>query len=207
MLSLQRLLGHDKQFFDLLEASAQESHASVLALKQLLQKPDKASLEAFAALRRKDKRITNEIHELLCRTFVTALEREDIQDLASALYKIPKIIEKFAERLMCAHDRLQGVDFTRHTALLEEATATLIQMLKELRAMHLREMVSLSNRLREIEAEGDRFLNELHSQLYSGKVDPLNAIILKDLYELLEKALDRSRSAGNVMARIALKHS
>jgi len=207
MLSLQRLLGHDKQFFDLLDASAQESHASVLALKQLLQHPDKAGLEAFSALRRKDKRITNEIHELLCRTFVTALEREDIQDLSTALYKIPKIIEKFAERLMCAHERLKGVDFSRHIALLEEATTTVIAMLKELRAMRLKEMVQLSGRLREIEAEGDRFLNELNAELYSGKVDPLNAIILKDLYELLEKALDRSRSAGNVMARIALKHS
>lgn len=207
MLSLQRLLGHDKHFFDLLDASAQESHASVLALKQLLQHPDKAGLEAFSALRRKDKRITNEIHELLCRTFVTALEREDIQDLSTALYKIPKIIEKFAERLMCAHDRLKEVDFSRHIALLEEATTTVIAMLKELRAMRLKEMVKLSGRLREIEAEGDRFLNELHAEVYSGKIEPLNAIILKDLYELLEKALDRSRSAGNVMARIALKHS
>lgn len=207
MLSLQRLLGHDKQFFDLLDASAQESHASVLALKRLLQNPGEATLEPFTALRRKDKKITTEIHELLCRTFVTAMEREDIQDLATALYKIPKIIGKFAERLVVARERLKGEDFSRHMALLEEATATLIEMLRQLRAMHLQALVRLSTRLREIEAEGDRFLSEFNRYLYSGQVDPLNAIILKDLYELLEKALDRSRSAGNVMARIALKHS
>ena len=34
------------------------------------------------------------------KTFVTDLEREDIEALASALYKIPKTVEKIAERSM-----------------------------------------------------------------------------------------------------------
>jgi uncharacterized protein len=33
-------------------------------------------------------------------TFVTALEREDIDELSNALYKIPKTEEKFCERVL-----------------------------------------------------------------------------------------------------------
>lgn len=207
MFSLQRILGHDKKFFDLLEASAQEGHASVLALKHVLHAHTKPDLKEFSALRRKDKQITNEISEMLCKTFVTALEREDIEDLAAALYKVPKIMEKFAERLLIVRERIQDVDFSKHVAMLEAATEALLQMLRQLREMNLKGLVEISTKLRQIEAEGDELLSDLTGQLYAGREEALRAIILKDLYELLEKAVDRCRSAGNVMARVALKHT
>jgi uncharacterized protein Yka (UPF0111/DUF47 family) len=47
----------------------------------------------------------------------------------------------------------------------------------------------------------------LYKDLFSGKHEPLQVIVLKDLYELLEKVIDRCRNVGNVIARIALKHS
>ena len=47
-------------------------------------------LLAFAESRREDKRITQQLTEELSKTFITPLEREDIQALAAALYKIPK---------------------------------------------------------------------------------------------------------------------
>jgi uncharacterized protein Yka (UPF0111/DUF47 family) len=49
-------------------------------------------------------------------------------------------------------------------------------------------------------------LEELRD-LYSGKYDPLTAMALKDLYELLEKVFDRCRDAGNVISHVVLKHS
>jgi uncharacterized protein Yka (UPF0111/DUF47 family) len=207
MFSLQRILGHDKKFFDLLDSSACEAQASIVALEHLMKSPATPTLEEFVAARRKDKRITNEITSLLCRTFVTALEREDIEDLATALYKIPKTIEKFAERYVITREQIKDVDFTRQVGMLQQATNTLPQMLKQLRESNLKGLVELSGKLQKIEADGDQLLCELTGQLYAGQHDPLKALILKDLYELLEKVLDRCRSAGNVMARVALKHT
>jgi uncharacterized protein len=43
--------------------------------------------------------------------------------------------------------------------------------------------------------------------LYGGKHEAIKAVILKDLYELLEKVFDRCRDAGNVVFHIVLKHS
>lgn len=47
---------------------------------------------------------------------------------------------------------------------------------------------------------------ELLRDLYSGRRDPLQVIIVKDLYELMEKIIDRCRDAGNVVLQIALKN-
>jgi uncharacterized protein Yka (UPF0111/DUF47 family) len=43
--------------------------------------------------------------------------------------------------------------------------------------------------------------------LFSGKYDAVKVIVLKDLYELLEKVVDRCRDAGNVITQIVLKNS
>ena len=47
---------------------------------------------------------------------------------------------------------------------------------------------------------------ELLQDLYSGRYEALEMIVLRDLYELLEKVIDRCRDAGNVIFQIALKN-
>ncbi len=115
MFSIQRFFSQDAKFFDMLEQSAAEARASAQLLIELLKDREHAHpLDQFALARSKDKRITEKIREDLVTTFVTGIEREDIDALAYALYRIPKTIEKFAERFNLAPQRLQNVDFTQH---------------------------------------------------------------------------------------------
>jgi uncharacterized protein len=209
MFSLQRLLGKEDKFFDLLEASAQEGCASVEALKKLVANPTQTNaLDDFALSRRKDKAITAEISEALCTTFVTALEREDIEALSIALYKIPKTIEKIGERIEIAPQHLKGIDISRQLDMLEKATETVLMMLKELRGgVKLDRMKDINERLQHVEGQADKLVLELLKELYSGKVSDVQVVFLKDLYELLEKVTDRCRDAGNVITQIVLKNS
>jgi uncharacterized protein Yka (UPF0111/DUF47 family) len=208
MFSLQKLLGKDDKFFDLLQASAEEGIHSVEALKRILTNPSATpTLDEFVASRRKDKAITNEIAEMLVKTFVTALEREDIEALSIVLYKVPKTIEKFAERFILCAPRLRNVKFDTQLAMLEEATRTVVSMLKDMKANNLGGVSRHNTRLQRLEGDADKLmLDELRS-LYSGQHDPLTAMALKDLYELLEKVFDRCRDAGNVISHVVLKHS
>lgn len=209
MISLQKLLGQDDKFFNLLEASATEARGSVQLLIQMIKAPDASKImDEFVLTRRKEKRITEDITEELCKTFATPLEREDIEALASALYKIPKTAEKFGERFLISRQQLQGVDFSKHSVLLEQATDTVLQMVQSLRARANLEIVKEQNdRLQYFEGEADKLMLELLRELYSGRQDPLRAIVQRDLYELLEKTMDRCRDVGNIVFHIVLKHS
>jgi uncharacterized protein len=208
MFSLQKLLGKDDKFFDLLTASAEEGVHSVEALKRILTNPSiTPTLEEFVASRRKDKAITNEIGELLVKTFVTTLEREDIEALSNALYKVPKTIEKFAERYVLCAPQLRDVRFDRHLAMLEEAVNTVVSMLKELKKNNFGSTSQQNAKLQKIEGDADKLMLEEFRTLYSGKYEPLTALALKDLYEILEKVFDRCRDAGNVVSHVVLKHS
>lgn len=209
MISIQRLLGKEDRFFDLLEASAAEAATSIKSLSKYLQHPELLTkLDEFIALRRKDKAITAEISEALCTTFVTALEREDIQALSDALYKIPKTVEKIAERMTLAPDLLKGLNLTSHMALMEKAADTVVAMIKELRrGIHMERVKALNDQLQAIEGEADKNLLELLRGLYKAPNDGVRAIFLKDIYELIEKVFDRCRDAGNVVNHIVLKNS
>ncbi len=209
MISLQKILGKNDKFFDLLEASAMEARHSVAALNKILRNPKAPpSLDEFIAARRKDKQITAEISEFLVKTFVTSLEREDIEALSNVLYKIPKTVEKFAERFIICSQLVSGTDFSRHAALLEQAPELVVQMVKELRGgLHLEQIKEHNDRLQQLEGDADKLILELLKDLYSGRHDPMKVIALKELYELLEKVVDRCRDAGNVISHIVLKNS
>jgi uncharacterized protein len=209
MFSLQKLLGKEDKFFTLLEASAEEARASVQALVRLSKSLGQELVkDEFAFARRKDAAITQEISAAVYTTFVTALEREDIEALSNALYKIPKTIDKFADRVVAAPQHVKGIDFSKQINLLEQATDTVLELVKALRkAMDLERVKDLNDKLQFLEREADRHMMSLYQDLFSGKHEPLQVIALKDLYELLEKVIDRCRDAGNVIAHIVLKNS
>lgn len=209
MFSLQTIFGKGDKFYGLLEASAAAAHESAAALVRMLEARQSApSLDEFMLARRREKDLSAQISQELVNTFVTALEREDIEALSAALNKITKAIAKFAERYSLAADRLGDVDFHTRAALLEKAGEVIVQMVAQLRkGMNLETMKALNDRLQAIENEADRLLLELYRNLYDGRHDAIRILLLKDLFELLEKAIDRCRDAGNVVYQIVLKNS
>lgn len=211
MFSISKFLGHDEKFYDLLEASAQQADSSVHHLIDLLVKLEKAesgSLAAFAESRREDKRITQQLTEELSKTFITPLEREDIQALATALYKIPKTVEKIGERILICPEDLHGHNFRRQVELLDRAAEVVLAMVKELRkGTDIRTAREMNARLQNIEGDADKLELELLHDLYHGDYTPKHVIFLRDLYELLEKVIDRCRDAGNVILQVVLKYA
>ncbi|MEO7252507.1 MAG: pit accessory protein [Arenimonas sp.] len=209
MFSLQTIFGKGDKFYGLLEASAAAARESTRALVELLSAPPaQRSLEKFKMARQREKNLAAQISTELVNTFVTALEREDIDALSSALYKIPKIIEKFAERYTLAAERLGEVDFISRANMLERASEVIEQMVGLLRnGMNIDTSKALNDKMQAIENEADRLILELYRGSYASETDPMRYLILKDLFELLEKAIDRCRDAGNVVHQVVLKNS
>jgi len=209
MFSLQKLLSKDDKFFDLLEASADEARNSVAVLNRLLSAPQKIpSLQDFHKSKEADKQITEQINVALVDSFVTELEREDIEMLSAVLYKIPKTVEKFAERFIISAALAKDTDFSLHTKMLETATSEVVHMVKQLRGGGEVEAIKARNAvLQKVEGDADKLILDILKDLYSGRHDPTKVLAMKDLYELLEKVIDRCRDAGNVVTHIVLKHA
>lgn len=212
MSVLRRLFGRDENFFQLLEQSAAEARASAVTLVRVVEQLGFGSIDEILAdlaqTRRKHKRISQEITEELCRNFVTPLEREDIEALSAALYKISKNVEKIGERLTIAPPAADMGSIKRQISILEQASAVLVQMVGELRSgRHGAQINDSYERLQALEGDGDRVMNDLLRDLYRGEVDARIVVFWKDIYELLEKGIDRCRDAGFVIFHVVLKNA
>jgi uncharacterized protein Yka (UPF0111/DUF47 family) len=208
MFSIQQWFAKDDEFLALLKESADAGRSSIQALKAILKNPtDQPSLEAFIDVRRKDKIITVRIAELLARTSITSLDPEDIEAISNALYKIPKTVEKFAERHSACGAMLREVDFSRQVALAEQCTDIVATMIQALEKSQFEEVNATNQKLQIIEGDADKLMLQLLQELYKSAHPTLTIIIVKDLYELLEKVVDRCRDVGNVVANVVLKHS
>jgi len=210
--SLKKLFGKDEKFYDLLEASAEQALTSTQLLSSYLQRSQSftstSDLDEFIQSRRKDKRITQQITEELCKTFVTPLEREDIEALSRALYRIPKIVEKLVERLSIYPGRLPREGFQRQAVLLGQAAEAVVFMVRQLRnGAKMKGVQEANERLQFAEGEADKVMLGLLKEIYQGSYDAKETMILQELFEMAEKAVDRCRDAGNVVFQIVLKYS
>jgi uncharacterized protein Yka (UPF0111/DUF47 family) len=212
MLSLKKLLGKDDKFFDLLEAGAEEAKASVSLFSGFLEAiaagnaPSK--LDEFIQTRRKEKRIRHKMTEELSKTFVTPLEREDIEALSFALYRIPKQVEKIVERLSIYPGRVPHEAFKRQAELMLQAAEAVVFMVKQLRGgTNIEKIREANDRLQFAEGEADKVMLGLLKELYHGPYDAKELVILQELFEMVEQAVDRCRNAGNIVVQIVLKYS
>ena len=209
MFSLQTMFGKGDKFYGLLEQSAAAACDSANALQALLTHNGEGPLmTSFTTSRVREKALAAQISEELMNTFVTALDREDIEALNSALYKIPKTIEKFAERYEIVAARVAGVDFAQRAQILTQSTAVVAQMIGQLRrSLQIDPMKKLQDRMQALESEGDRMLVAAYRNIYMEGGDVMRAMLAKDLFELIEKAIDKCRDVGNIVYSIVLKNS
>ena len=209
MFSIQQLFNKGDRFQELLEAAARESHESVRLLIELMKSPrNTQNFDDLILARRKEKQFSEQISNELVKTFITGIEREDIEALARGLFRIPKTAEKLAERLVIAGKHLDGIDFSKQADMMTKATEAIYEMVKQLRNMEdMEKLKTYNDRLQLVEVEADNYMNELLRELYGGKYDAIRAIVIRDVYELMEKVVDRCHDAGNVVMQIVLKNS
>lgn len=209
MFSLQRTLGRPREFFGLLEQSAILGAESVAALRNMVASRTSApTLEPFVTARRKDKEIINRLDAMLIQVFVTPIEREDIHAVANQLYRLPKTVEKFAERYDIVWQKVGDYDFALVTQMIEGGAKIVVEMVQNMQAGGgLAEIKALDARLSQIEADAGKVILDALRRIYEPGGDPLREIIAQDLYHILSDCIEVCRSIGRTLALVIHKNS
>lgn len=164
------------------------------------------SLEEFE---HKNDEITHRVFIELGRNFITPFDREDIHMLATSLDDIADYMWGAAKRISnySMHD---GADeITKAFAdVITRSIQALNKAVKELRDMKdLRAITESCVLINSLENEGDDLLDKAMIQLFSSRIDPVELIKKKDLYEMLEIVTDKCEDAANVIESIIIKYA
>jgi len=162
----------------------------------------------IAACREQSKAIMGNMTGELCRSFVTPFDREDIQNLAQYLYRIPKTIEKVMQRMELHGLKGAQSDFQRQIDLIVNEAEVMGETVTDLvNRRHTKQVMQKVMQLHELEQRGDDVLQELLGALFAEGRDIKDLILRKDIYDLLEKVIDCYRDAAAVTLQIVLKYS
>lgn len=212
MISLAKFLPREEKFYTYLEQLAALAHESARCLKIFIESAGTAEREKSAAdlarCRAEAKTVSANVTRDLCTTFVTPFDREDIQNFSADLYKIVKTAEKIRERLSMHGLASERGDFSRQMDVIVQEAQAMKDMVHALVAGgKSREIQEKAAALHDLENKGDEILGELLQSLFREAREPRDFILRKDVYDMLEKIIDRYRDAAGVAIQIVLKHS
>jgi uncharacterized protein len=196
-----------QRFYDLFEQQATILVSASVLLKEALD--DMGNLPArqreIKDLERLGDKYTYETMRTLNETFVTPFDHEDISALAAGLDDILDYIEEIADTVHLYKIMVISRPASELADLLAQSVAQLEQAVGKLRSGKKDgEYIIEVHRLEDI---GDSASRRAIAELFQSQRDPLEVIKLKDLYSLLEDALDRCEDVANVIENIAIKNA
>jgi predicted phosphate transport protein (TIGR00153 family) len=201
------LLPRDRTFFDLfIEAGNNTVKASRLLDRMMATWPDSGDLsQQILDAEHEGDRITHAIVKRLNSTFVTPIDREDIYGLATQMDDIVDYTEEAADFL-----GLYKIEAPMSQA--QELTKVLVAACEQLAGglEHLRDFKDLDRywiEIHRLENDGDRISRNAVASLFSNGIDPMVVIRWKDMFAVLENAIDATETAAQILEGIVIKNS
>jgi predicted phosphate transport protein (TIGR00153 family) len=194
-------------FFTQFSQHAQNSLEAAQALEKLLSDFTDVEVKVrdIHAIEHYGDKLTHEIMRELNETFVTPLDREDIVGLGSKIDDITDVCYDVSELVLLFKVRSIRPPAVRQAKVLVTAANEVVEMLKNLEG--LKNLEPYWIKIHTLENEGDQIWREAVAELFAGSDDAIEIIKWKDIYSLVEVAIDRCEDVANIVETIKVKHS
>jgi uncharacterized protein len=208
----QALMPKEGRFFDLFESHAATLCAGARSLHSLLEGGPDTPVhgKAVADHEAKADDITREVMLHVRRTFITPFDRADIIDLVSSMddaidqmHKTAKVTALFEQREF-QPDMLRLGEVIVKTA---DLTAKAVPLLRSMKS-NAAELNAITEQVTKLEEESDQLYDAGIAALYRnvGKTDPMAYIVGAEIYDHLEKVVDRFEDVANRISGVLIEH-
>jgi uncharacterized protein len=201
------LLPRDRTFFDLfIEAGANTVTTARLLDRMVAEWPEVGELPAdIVAAEHEGDRITHEIIKRLNSTFVTPLDREDIYALATKLDDVVDFTEEVADLFVVYKIEAPMDQAGVLTKILLGACRELAAAMEKLPTF--KDLDPNWIEIHRLENEGDRISRDAVASLFDDGIDPMVVIRWKDIFGVLEEAIDATETAAQILEGIVIKNA
>jgi predicted phosphate transport protein (TIGR00153 family) len=207
----QALMPKEERFFDLFERHAATLVSGAAALRHMLEGGDQtqAFCQAVATHEQAADEVAREVLLAVRRTFITPFDRSDIIDLIGAMddaidqmHKTAKAVTLF-DQTRFEPDMIKLGDLIVRTA---DLTAEAVPLLRSLRANAPR-LNAITEEVTRLEEESDQLCDAGLAALYRGpaRSDPMAFIVGSEIYDHLEKVVDRFEDVANRISSVLIE--
>src|SRR3954451_20387292 len=202
-----RLIPREEKFYTDFQALAAELKRGATLLEEMLA-PDRPVWDKADEIKEVEHKcdfLTHEVIQRLNRTFVTPLDREDINTLARTLDDVMDAIDASATIL-----RLYHIESVRPGAreLARIIVDSADQVMCAMKALEGRAGVAeCAVEINRLENEADRAHQAAVQSLFEEEKDAITIMKWKEILDFLEEATDRCEDVANVLEGVVVKHA
>jgi predicted phosphate transport protein (TIGR00153 family) len=162
----------------------------------------------FIELEHEGDTITHQIIGQLHRTFVTPFDREDIALLANSLDDFMDCIEGAARTAVLYRVAQSTARARELAAIIVKVTAELDKAIPHLRHRNkFKQIIEHCVEVNRLENEADNVHHAALAELFDNETPIVEVIKWREIYELLECAVDRGEDIANILEGIVIKHA
>ena len=204
------LMPKEERFFELFTRHAQVTLTGAEALRGLLQGGDDVVrlCKEISARENEADEITREVLTALRRSFITPLDRGDIKDLITSMddaidqmNKTAKVITLFELNRFEEPMQEMGEIIVRAAKLSMEAVPLLGAIGKQASRLN-----ALTEEIIRIEERADQLHDQGRKELYSNQTNAFTFMIGTEVYDHLEKVVDRFEDVANEISAIVIEN-
>ena len=209
----QSLLPKQGGFFSLFEAHAQTLVSGSAALARLLQGDGGMGQHIREIVEREDEAdaITRQVLQSVRRTFITPFDRGAITSLISAMDDAIDEMQKTAGAVSLYEVTEFEQEMRDIAAIIIESTRLLTEALPLLRAIHANSarLHELTGRMVRLEGQSDDIHAAGLKKAFAayGRSDTLRFIVTREIYNHLEKVVDRLEDVANEIDGLVIDHA
>ena len=205
-----RLFPKTDNFFELFEELADKIEEGGKLFLEMAQTRD-FSEEKVAKLKEIEHEadgITHKTYERMHKTFLTPIDREDIYALVNKMDSIMDVIEATAVRVHLYKVKKPADAIIKQAQILSDAIKKVKSIVQAMRNMKNSEMILAGCvEINTLENAGDIVLRTIMANLFENEKDAIELIKWKDIFQLLEEAIDVCEDVSNIVEGIVLKHA
>lgn len=200
---------NDKEILSILDSLAKKAVETSEQLVVLFSDVENIDIHhtTIKKLEREADEYTRAVFAELNKTFITPLDREDLQRIASKIDDVIDFMEGISGRMFSYKITVAPpfmLDIAKELVLATKEVEYMISKLNTIK--NAKDMIIHCRNTSEIEHRIDDLYRTAVGKLFEG-TDAVSIIKLKDIYEALETASDRCVDVADVVEDIVLKYT
>ena len=205
-----RLMPTEGKFFDLFIQHGELCVKGGKELVSLMTNFDDLEhrVHAIETIEKQADKVTHATLEMLHKTFITPLDRDDIHKLITSMDDILDLMEDVAQTISLYDIKQITPEAKRLAELCQSCCERVLAAVSLLHSMdNAREMLSICSEIDKLESDADHVMRAAMSKLFREEPDVRNLIKLKAIYELLETVTDRCEDVANIVEGIIVENA
>lgn len=165
-------------------------------------------VHAIESIEKQADKVTHGTLELLHKTFITPLDRDDIHQLITRMDDILDLLEDAAQTISLYDIKAITPEAKRLAELCLTCTEKVKSAVGLLHSMdNSHQILSICEEIDRLESDSDHVMRAAMSKLFRDEPDVRTLIKLKAIYEILETVTDRCEDVANIIEGIIVENA